>query len=67
MARASNIYLIVADHGPTQAFTVKHELLRHMRRYPEALKNRTVWRLPDGAGAGVVFTQSAVDFLAEHD
>jgi hypothetical protein len=66
MARASYIYLIVADHGPTQAFTVKHELISHMKRYPEALKNRTVWRLPDSSMEGVVFSQSALDYLAEH-
>lgn len=66
MARSSYIYVISADHGPTQAFTVKHELISFMRRFPESVAKRTVTRLGDGNLGSSVMSWPAPLYLSEN-
>lgn len=68
MARSSYIYVLTNQGGeaPAHAFTVKHELISHMRRYEEGLPGRNVVRLPDGQLAGSVWQWVATEYLAEH-
>lgn len=57
MARASNVYVVVFwndrdGFNPKKAFTVKHELVKWLKGQPaEALKDCTIWRMPDGKEA----------------
>lgn len=69
MARASNIYVLTDQGGsaPAFAFTVKHELLSHMRCHEQGLPGRNVIRLPDGRWASTAITTAvATEFLAKH-
>lgn len=63
MARASKIWIINAPHGPAHAFTVKHELVSFLRRYPEQQK-RTITSLSDGTAASPVVTVPGEIFMA---
>lgn len=64
MARSRYIYVLTTQGGsdPAHAFTVKHELIAHMRRFG-GLKGRNVFRLGDGRG-GEIVSSSAEDYLA---
>lgn len=68
MARAHSVWVLMKKSGePSHGFTVKHELVSHMRRYPHAPETRTVFRLPDGGGpAGVVWSWPADQYLKEN-
>jgi len=66
MARAATIWVLTNQGGaePSHAFTVKHELISHMRRFADGLKGRNVFRLGDGGGAAhPVYSWPASEFL----
>jgi len=52
MARSSYIYAVLSGLGlPLATFTVKHELIAWMRKWPQdRLYELVVWRMHDGPG-----------------
>ena len=51
MARADNIWLVMLNHWPIQAFTVKHELVAYLGMYWPHLERYTqlkIIKLKDG-------------------